>query len=671
MKAALRILLAMLVVAGSLLVLEPAKVLASPTAPTFLCPPGTTPEVCAAVQVVETTARVLELISPGAIPAPLNALLEDLAEGPFPSIDSTMEDVRDFLGCSEAGLLAACVEWVNREAAIAQRIKEAVKAAAQLAEFCADTGSPWYFGCPEEELEGSEWTGNDGTALGPPDYAGTTWGTQTWLPENSMALVVVDPAAFEGCPSGPTALGPEPCWIAGTDEPWYYNGAGAALNRGGGVFGYLSGGLLRIGYFVYTGGSPWQYGTIGTTLTPTQVGDYVPLLLWFRDRALTSQTLVMAHASTPCETATDLSTHCQIGSAMPWHSTNKIVRHIDVAPYNDLLIDEEPLGDRSIGVVHVRRWNGVANATNSAEALAAAALLTSMPLTVDFPSPSTVRPGTEELTPPTTEVAPTTTVVPAPPTAPTIPADPTGTHEEQQTGLLQQIKNGITNGFTWLGDKLGGLLTWLGGRIAWLGDIFGYWIRWLWDRLNQILTAVKAAINAVGDIIIWVMTVVRDAILALGQTMWSVLEALWALPQALATLLLDGLELLLEFLFVPSTSFDLADCTGTFPCNWVEEINGVIGGVQGDLSDLGGCVAPTIGWSEFEASFPPPPGCTGGNEGAAGEHDDTAGDLFGWRAVLRGFFVLSLWFAFVRKLLALAPWSKEGDMPLSAGEVTV
>jgi len=315
--------------------------------------------------------------------------------------------------------------------------------------------------------------------------------------------------------------------------------------------------------------------------------------------------------------------------------------------------------------VFIQGWNSI----SEADLIAHGAALVETEEVQGRANPIIPRPGTEEQPTPTTELAPATTAVPAVPTSLVPEAPPSGTHEERQTGLLENLVNGVAGGFNWLGNFLGGLLRSIVDMIRWLGDIFGYWIRWLWERLGGLLRAIRDAINSLGDLMERLLGSLIDGVRGLGDLLWEIAVGIWNLPGLIGEAILSGLHTLLDLLFVPEAMPSFAPCGETFPCNWVEEVTGVLGQLQADASDLGGCVAPAIGWTEFSVSFPPPPGCSGGNVGAAGANDDVAGDLFGYRTTIRTVLMLALWFGFIRKMLGLAPWSREGDMPISEGAV--
>lgn len=131
---------------------------------------------------------------------------------------------------------------------------------------------------------------------------------------------------------------------------------------------------------------------------------------------------------------------------------------------------------------------------------------------------------------------------------------------------------------------------------------------------------------------------------------------------------------ILRCMFIP-TGLTMASltmgCADEFPCSWVSEANGAFGiASSGMTSSLGEQCGPTIGFdppaalstARFEFRFPTPSStlCPGnGPDGARSSQDDTAGDLFGYRALARAVATVVLVVAFLNTMVAQLPWSKD------------
>jgi hypothetical protein len=244
-------------------------------------------------------------------------------------------------------------------------------------------------------------------------------------------------------------------------------------------------------------------------------------------------------------------------------------------------------------------------------------------------------------------------------------------------GFFDNLGSLIGSAFGWLGDLLSDLFGWLVDRLwemfEWLFNGLEGLIEWLGSLLHSIWLALQilaqllgtllgaaidllsSMVGLLGDLAAWLANIFR----LLGTLLGSIVDAVLSIP----SLILDGLE----WLFIPTGDYALPACDATFPCNWIQEAADAAGELQAGVSGHGSCVAPSFGWSEFSAQAPAPPGCSGASSAGASQ----AGDLFGWRTPLRAVLTLGLWLGFVRKALALAPWAREGDMPLAAAEVTV
>jgi hypothetical protein len=258
--------------------------------------------------------------------------------------------------------------------------------------------------------------------------------------------------------------------------------------------------------------------------------------------------------------------------------------------------------------------------------------------------------------------------LPVPTTVPVTVPDP---HEDVDPGAEEA---GL---FDILGNRIGGffdnLASGIGGAFNWLGDIFGTWIRWLANALRGMFGSVLDALHVLGDALVWML---RQVINALGAGLGLVTDAVGDVAGAVGSL--PGLigDQLYE-LFIPTAGFDLdalsASCGESFPCSWVQA------GIDGanELPDVIGstasCSTPSFGWESgaipdhdtaFSIALPAPSGCAGGNGAADGE----AGDLWGYRGVIRAFFSVLLWSSVIAKMLATVPWSKGEDMPLEVAD---
>lgn len=282
--------------------------------------------------------------------------------------------------------------------------------------------------------------------------------------------------------------------------------------------------------------------------------------------------------------------------------------------------------------------------------------------------PLPAQPGTEEVPVPTTAPLPTTTTIPPPPTELEPAANPTGTHEERQTGLLENLVSGVADGFNWLGNKVGGLLSWIGELIKWLGDIFGYWIQWLWANLYEWLKSIRDAINSglglIGGLLGQLLNLVGAL---LGQTVGLLSNMLGALATmttwiaGLPELIWQKFLLGLQTLFVPTTAtLEFPVCATTFPCNFVQEAVDTVGGLASGVGAAAGgaCTVPSLGFAEFTASLPPPSGCAVDPAAVTmGSEASNAGDLFGWRVPVRLALLLLFSLLFLEHVISLSPWA--------------
>lgn len=617
-------LVAVLAAGGLPLVTQPDEAAAAPAAPTYVCGPTVTVQQCAVFTGLEGVLITMGM-SPTTIEMAIGLAMTHATEGGWPEAGDAFECAAD----------PACTPW--HEPIIKQRIKETAKRAYQmsvdaleLAQLCED-GLAWSWVCPDpEDLPPDEWY-TDGGVLGPPTTYPADLETELWQTGHTLVVATIDPLDIP---------------LDGAEHysvVYSWNGGSSSSNRFMGVRLKRSAGTIS---FVLRSvqGTSGQEGAPQTI--PWDPGDGVIALAV---RTSSSVNGGVAWLSNGTETVASTTNNFSVSN----FPTMAIRSHPANAPVTE---------------VTAAIWRTATQISGTSVQTYVEQL---DPLSVPTPTEVTQppRPGTEVITEPEPAALPSTTTVPAPPVelepAPNPPD--TDTHEQRQTGLLENLVSGVASGFNWLGNMVGGLLRSVVDMLRWLGDIFGYWIQWLWERLGQLLRSIRDAINALGDLLEGLLQQLINGVGYLLGALWDILTAIWSLPAMIGNAILSGLEAL----FVPSGLPEMPACADTFPCNYVAEASGAIGELKLGIDGVGGCVAPEIGWTDFTASFPPPPGCTGGNDGAAGVNDDTAGDLFGWRSTIRTVFALALWVGFFAKVLQMAPWSKPGDMPLSEGQVTV
>lgn len=294
--------------------------------------------------------------------------------------------------------------------------------------------------------------------------------------------------------------------------------------------------------------------------------------------------------------------------------------------------------------------------------------------------------------PPIPDPTPTPTIVPAPQSPPVTNTPTTETPGDTQESWFDRLGNRIGGMFDNLGSLIGSSFGWLGGLLRqlfqWLVDRLWQMFKWLFDSLADLLEwlgsllgliyqAIQLMTQALGQLLQSLYTMLQTMLDAIGRLLLNILGAIGTLPAllveiaqwiaALPSLIWDAFEAGLAALFIPTTTFELPACADIFPCPWVTELVGATTDLQAGIAGHGGCTAPTIGWSEFGAQLPAPSGCSGATTAGA----SNAGDLFGWRTPLRAVLTLGLWLGFFAKVLRLAPWGRDGDMPLSGAEVTV
>lgn len=292
--------------------------------------------------------------------------------------------------------------------------------------------------------------------------------------------------------------------------------------------------------------------------------------------------------------------------------------------------------------------------------------------------------------------------VPAPPAVP-VPWDPPGevpapapvpeaepyspvTEGAGDQGLFDQLANrigGIIDGlassiggaFGWLGDLISELFSWLVDRLwemfHWLFDSLEQLIEWLGELLGGLYGAMVGLATVMASLFNGLFNLLRELFEALGRLLSSLFEGLGELLGTIGDFIL-GLPQAIFDLFsslwggITGATWSLPSCEGRFPCSWVAEASEAVG-LFGDglTGGLGGCTPPSVGWSEFQASFPAPSGCSSGNPGVPSAAESAGGDLFGYRVPLRMFVAFGMWLALFRKLIMMTPWARTGDFPLN------
>jgi hypothetical protein len=231
----------------------------------------------------------------------------------------------------------------------------------------------------------------------------------------------------------------------------------------------------------------------------------------------------------------------------------------------------------------------------------------------------------------------------------------------------------ISDDTSWLGGIIGGAVSWLGGAIVdalhWIGDLIAKGFAHLYELVAWMTLSLVHALQDLYDGLVVVLVNLQHVLVetlgilqrALVRMLAVIWQAILDLPGLIAQLVIgDPADL--------NTSTLTVSCVGSFPCSWIVDAvagaaaigDGINGGVEGS------CAPPSIGYSEFSIDLPGPAGCRGAGSGNA-TADNAAGDLFGYRQLLRLAFSFMLWAGFVSKMLAWAPWSSgENDSPLAA-----
>lgn len=253
------------------------------------------------------------------------------------------------------------------------------------------------------------------------------------------------------------------------------------------------------------------------------------------------------------------------------------------------------------------------------------------------------------------------------------PANDTETQTNAIAGFFDNLASRIGSSFGWLGGLIGSWITWLLQELAkwfkWLGDGIMDLLRWLGQLLLIAIDWLKlirdGLVLMTGSIVQMLGSVLSGIVQALGNLGTLVASWLATVVQAIVNLpvtLLNGLQGLLGTLFVPQslTALDLRDCEAGFPCGWVQELADTIGGLGAGIGDAaaGACTPPSIGWTEFRVSLPPPSGCSAAAGSLPAVGAESAGDLFGYRVALRAAALLAFSWFFVMRVLAMTPWAE-------------
>jgi hypothetical protein len=218
----------------------------------------------------------------------------------------------------------------------------------------------------------------------------------------------------------------------------------------------------------------------------------------------------------------------------------------------------------------------------------------------------------------------------------------------------------VGNDSLWLGAKIGGAISWLGEKIGGGLTFLGKTMRWgfqsIVDKLGWLYNGLIAGLQTMANLIV-------DSVRSLGTLIASMLQGVINVVTALPQLILDGLSTL----FVPTGDFEplIRSCSTAFPCSWVQAaVDGAVA-FKGEIdAGIASCSPPSIGSDLFSITLPGPAGCSGTTGDATA--DDAAGNIFGYRLLLRNVFALFLWIGFVGKMIGLAPWARDGDSPLDA-----
>jgi hypothetical protein len=309
------------------------------------------------------------------------------------------------------------------------------------------------------------------------------------------------------------------------------------------------------------------------------------------------------------------------------------------------------------------------------------------PTITPTPTPSTIVPA-----PPVTAPTPTTIATPAPPAAPA-PDETNTTLGNRITDALSWLGSSITDSLGWLGGVFTSMITWLGNLLygillaiynllKWGFDAVLAKLDWLGAWLSSIYTILVSGFNLLAKTFTDMITWLGSNLMVILSTVVDKLTQLVALVVALPQLIANAIQTALSTLFVPTHLQEHATALQTemsthFPGNYVTGVHdafttvksGVNGGVSGSACGPSMYVPAPLDRSYY---FPTPStsGCPGnGAGGARTTGDNSAGDVFGFRVVLRNFAALLVWLGFFVRVVGWAPWARD-DMGAPAIEGT-
>ena len=273
---------------------------------------------------------------------------------------------------------------------------------------------------------------------------------------------------------------------------------------------------------------------------------------------------------------------------------------------------------------------------------------------------------------------PPPSIDPSPSASPNTTVANPSTETETQTnaigGFFDNLANAIGSGLSWLGDIFGSWIRWLLRELAkwfeWLGNQLITLLQWIGSLLNIVidwLRLIRDAIVSLSSVMVTalqaVVGAVQQVVVAIGQLLGSLVDVLSTWFQAVIDAVMSIPDLILDglgFLFIPSAVPELPACSDVFPCSWVAEAADAATIISDGAGDgaAGSCVAPGLGWSEFKVSFPPPSGCAAAPGSVPLVDDHDAGNLFGYRVALRAAAFLAFGLLFVMRVVQMTPWAE-------------
>lgn len=309
------------------------------------------------------------------------------------------------------------------------------------------------------------------------------------------------------------------------------------------------------------------------------------------------------------------------------------------------------------------------------------------------PTPSTIVPQA----PP---AVPTPVTAPAPTTSPTDPDF--GWLGDVITGGLSALSDTIVSAVQTIVDTLVSMLqavidtivawlNWVGSVVIWMGTLTVDLLTVAVQLLNGILGALGSLLGQLIATVIWmvqlVVNLLTDALAILGDVLTAVQELVTTVATTIATSLADLLDAVLALpqalvdlltatlvdLFVPSPEFlsglvdDLQTAVSThFPFGYASAGITAVGTFQSDVA--GSLTAHSCSphahiptWDkELYLPTPSDSGCPGnGPGGTRVDGDNDAGDVFGYRTVVRNFLLLLMMVGVAMRVTGFAPWAKQ------------